>query len=169
MNSFFSITTFSMYINNCFIHNSYPPQIPICSSIPYKNPPSNTVCGAGGRIAALYLCVGNCCKAILLYSATLWVNLLALLDDDAFIQRVNGQNSLRVGDLLAVDEDAALLDKLAGFTVGAAQTRSDHGGQQADTTALDKLGVQLRAGHILVVGGTLNRPRAVACAFSASS
>ena len=39
------------------------------------------------------------------------VNLLALLDDDAFIQRVNGQNSLRVGDLLAVDEDAALLDK----------------------------------------------------------
>ena len=27
MNSFFSITTFSMYINNCFIHNSYPPQI----------------------------------------------------------------------------------------------------------------------------------------------
>ena len=29
MNSFFSITTFSMYINNCFIHNSYPPQIPI--------------------------------------------------------------------------------------------------------------------------------------------
>ena len=35
------------------------------------------------------------------------VNLLALLDDDAFIQRVNGQNSLRVGDLLAVDEDAA--------------------------------------------------------------
>ena len=51
------------------------------------------------------------------------VNLLALLDDDAFIQRVNGQNSLRVGDLLAVDEDAALLDKLAGFTVGAAQTQ----------------------------------------------
>ena len=29
MNSFFSITTFSMYINNCFIHNSYPPQIMI--------------------------------------------------------------------------------------------------------------------------------------------
>ena len=82
------------------------------------------------------------------------VNLLALLDDDALVQRVNGQNSLRVGDLLAVDEDAALLDKLAGFTVGAAQTRGDHGGQQADTTVLDKLGVQLRAGHILVVGGT---------------
>ena len=41
------------------------------------------------------------------------VNLLALLDDDAFIQCVNGQNSLRVGDLVAVDEDAALLDKLA--------------------------------------------------------
>ena len=37
------------------------------------------------------------------------VNLLALFDDDALIQRVNGQNSLRVGDLLAVDEDAALL------------------------------------------------------------
>ena len=40
------------------------------------------------------------------------INLLALLDDDALVQRVNGQNSLRVGDLLAVDEDAALLDKL---------------------------------------------------------
>ena len=39
------------------------------------------------------------------------VNLLALLDDDALVQRVNGQNSLRVGDLLAVDEDAALLDR----------------------------------------------------------
>ena len=33
MNSFFSITTFSMYINNCFIHNSNPPQIPICCTI----------------------------------------------------------------------------------------------------------------------------------------
>ena len=33
MNSFFSITTFSMYINNCFIHNSYPPQIQICLSL----------------------------------------------------------------------------------------------------------------------------------------
>ena len=66
------------------------------------------------------------------------VNFLALLDDDALAQRVNGQNSLRVGDLLAVDEDAALLHKLAGFTVGAAQTRGDHGGQQADTTVLDK-------------------------------
>ena len=78
------------------------------------------------------------------------INLLALLDDDALVQHINGQNSLRVGDLLAVDEDAALLDKLAGFTVRAAQTRGDHGGQQADTTVLDKLGVQLRAGHILV-------------------
>ena len=43
------------------------------------------------------------------------IDLLALLDDDALVQRVNGQNSLRVGDLLAVDEDAALLDKLAEY------------------------------------------------------
>ena len=52
------------------------------------------------------------------------VNLLALLDDNALIQRVNGQNSLRVGDLLAVNKDAALLNQLAGLAVGAAQTGS---------------------------------------------
>ena len=50
------------------------------------------------------------------------VNLLALLDDNALIQRVNGQNCLRVGDLLAVNKDAALLNQLAGLAVGAAQT-----------------------------------------------
>ena len=69
----------------------------------------------------------------------------------------------------AVDEDAALLDKLAGFTVGAAQTRGDHGGQQADTTVLDSSASSFVLGIFSWSAAPLNRPRAVACAFSASS
>ena len=70
MNSFFSITTFSMYINNCFIHNSYPPQI--CSSIPYKNPPVQHRLWCGREDCGLVFMCWNYCEATLLYSVTLW-------------------------------------------------------------------------------------------------
>ncbi len=53
-----------------------------------------------------------------------------------FVQRFDGQGSLRVGDFLAIHQNTTLLDQLAGLTVRAAQASGDHGSQQTDGAVL---------------------------------
>ena len=61
-------------------------------------------------------------------------HLFALTDDDAVLQCIGADGSGGVGDLLAVQRDAALLHQCTGGAVGGAQTRSNQQAQHTNGT-----------------------------------
>ena len=97
------------------------------------------------------------------------VDLLAFFDDNALAQLLFREEQTNLGHLFAIQGDAALLNDLTGLPVAVHQLCFDQQSQQADLSIGQITAVSLVEGMFSVSIWPLNRPRAVAWAFSASS